>query len=115
MCPLCPLCHKFKRSKINGSSDEAKLSYAEKGHDVIVMMSLDCSVPPYLGDLTEDSDRLVKLSPHLFGWPCHRPRQYTVLTLRSACELDGDGLNALFDVMRVPNISVSDLFCAPQD
>lgn len=55
------------------------------------------------------------LSQHQFGWPEHRPRLYTVLTLIESCYLSNPGLQCIFELMRSPAISVAQLWCAPKD
>lgn len=55
------------------------------------------------------------LSQHNFGWPCHRPRSYCLLTRNDRCHLSEEGLQEIHALFRKPNLSASDLFCAPQD
>ena len=55
------------------------------------------------------------MSPHQFGWPEHRPRSYTCLTLRATCELEPSGLQSVFEIMRRPTMPVDELYCAPQE
>lgn len=61
--------------------------------------------------------KTLMISPHHFGWPCHRPRSYVVLTRNGKCDLgggNGDGLNVIHQLFQKPNVPVSVLFCAPQ-
>lgn len=39
------------------------------------------------------------LSPHMFAWPCRRPRSYVVLTRNETCKLVGfqEALEVLFE------------------
>ena len=57
------------------------------------------------------------LSPHQFGWPGHRPRAYTILTLRGKVELDPElgGINLIHQIMRSPAMPLANLLCAPKD
>ena len=59
--------------------------------------------------------RPLMLSPHLLGWPEHRPRLYTVMTLNARCYLESLGLGMIVNLLRSPTISVSSLFCAPKE
>lgn len=77
-------------------------------------------VKPYLENYTlhelpleSDPTRFTTLSPHQFGWPCHRPRRYSVLTRDSTCELP-QGISHLQYLFRKPRLSVEALFAAPQ-
>ena len=77
-------------------------------------------VKPYLANYTlhelpleSDPTRFTTLSPHQFGWPCHRPRRYSVLTRDSTCELP-QGISHLQYLFRKPRLSVEALFAAPQ-
>ena len=53
------------------------------------------------------------LSPHVLGWPVHRPRLYLKMTLDSSCHLPHgcDGLHALY---RKPKLDVWSLLVAPK-
>ena len=57
------------------------------------------------------------LSPHQFGWPAHRPRAYTILTLKGEVELDSrlGGIQLVHQIMRAPVMPVGDLLCAPKE
>ncbi|CAK9062674.1 unnamed protein product [Durusdinium trenchii] len=59
--------------------------------------------------------RVWLLSPTLFGWPCSRPRLYTVLTNKSVCMLQGRGLACMEHLYMKVNMQVADLFCAPKE
>ena len=63
------------------------------------------------------TDKTLMISPHHFGWPCHRPRSYVVLTRNGKCDLgggNGEGLNVIHHLFQKPNVPVSVLFCAPK-
>ncbi len=55
------------------------------------------------------------LSPHLLGWPAHRPRSYVVMTKKDSCYLDLDGIQGLTNLYVRPALPVSAFFCAPED
>lgn len=55
------------------------------------------------------------LSQSHLGWPCNRPRLYTVLTLRGVVHLRSPGLGLMERLYRVLRLSVKDLLLAPQD
>lgn len=57
--------------------------------------------------------KTMTLSQHMFGWPAHRPRRYTVLTRNETCELP-EGLTALRFLFRKPRLSVECFMCAPK-
>ena len=63
----------------------------------------------------QENGKPLYLSPHMMGWPEHRPRSFTILTRRDTCSLSGDGLKAIYALFRRPCISVAELFVAPQD
>lgn len=66
--------------------------------------------------LSQDGNpKRLMLSQHMFGWPEHRPRLYTVMTLTHACYLADPGLALVKELFRTPSMSVSSLFCAPEE
>ena len=62
----------------------------------------------------QDGKQLM-LSPDMFGWPCHRPRNYCVCTLDATCRLKGAGFSSIRALFRSSALNVSALFCASQD
>lgn len=71
-------------------------------------------LPGYTCHRPELFDGSEWLSPHMFGWPAHRPRSYTVLTKDSRVSLNGfnDVMNLLYCKV---NMGVENLFSAPQE
>ena len=63
----------------------------------------------------DDVNRPYFLSQRCFGWPCHRPRSYVIMTKNASCGLCNEGVQLVFQLFRQPQLSVADLFCAPQD
>ena len=60
------------------------------------------------------------LSPHLFGWPCNRPRLFEVGTLRKTCSLKSDdenksGLASIGMVFEKCKLDCSALMIASKD
>lgn len=55
------------------------------------------------------------LSPHHFGWPCHRPRAFSVLTRNDTVFLSEEGLQVIESLFVKPVLPASSLYCAPQD
>lgn len=55
------------------------------------------------------------LSQHQFGWPCFRPRLYSVLVNRATGKLMDPGLDVIHALYRKPSGTVADLFVAPKD
>lgn len=53
------------------------------------------------------------LSPSYFGWPCNRPRLYTVL-IRKGALLQHGGLNLISRLYLVPAMSVDSLLVSPE-
>lgn len=53
------------------------------------------------------------LSQHLFGWPCHRPRRYSLLSRDATVDFP-NGIEHLRHLFRKPCMSVAALFSAPQ-
>ena len=66
--------------------------------------------------LTVAEGQPLYLSPHCFGWPCHRPRNYTLFTKDSSRSLDleGSGIDLIKWLFRKPILPVSSLWCAPE-
>ena len=58
----------------------------------------------------------LSVSPHHFGWPCHRPRLWTVLTKDSSCFMNSrqKNLKSLAYLFRQPILDCSVFFCAPR-
>ena len=54
------------------------------------------------------------VSQHFFGWPCFRPRLYTVLVLKATGYLRSPALNLVTSLYKTPSTSAADLYCAPQ-
>ena len=73
-------------------------------------------LPGYtLHELSQDKNpaKHANLSQHMFGWPAHRPRRYSVLTRDGRCELQ-NGVNNLKHLFRKPCVSVEAFFSAPE-
>lgn len=58
-------------------------------------------------------EKTLMLSQHLFGWPAHRPRRYSVLTRNQTCEMPS-GIDHIGLLFRKPCLSVDAFFSAPQ-
>ena len=74
-------------------------------------------LPMYSVHQPEDEDndnKLLHLSPHMFGWPMFRPRLYTVLCHRHKCVLSGFS-TALKSLFCKPQLQVHNLFIAPEE
>ena len=74
-------------------------------------------LPMYSVHQPEDEDndnKLLHLSPHMFGWPMFRPRLYTVLCHRHKCVLSGFS-TALKSLFCKPQLQVHNLFIAPKE
>lgn len=71
----------------------------------------------YQKKYTEVTLRPWLLSQHQFAWPEHRPRAYTVLTLKRTCSLDMriDGIDLIHRLMRCPTMPLANLLCAPKE
>lgn len=54
------------------------------------------------------------LSPSYLGWPCNRPRLYTIL-VRKDISLVGSGLGTIAELYRTPSLTAKDLLVAPQE
>lgn len=55
------------------------------------------------------------LSQSHFGWPCNRPRLYTILVRRSVARLREPGLALIERLYRTLSMSAKQLLVAPQD